>query len=121
MSEREPDPPLVARARAQLDHDVAALDETTRARLRAARLRALGTLERPATTRRAFVAPRGLVATAAGAAVLALVVASWRQREDTEGKLAVELDDVELLASADDLELYDDLDFYRWLAEDAAL
>ncbi len=121
MNEPEPDHPLAARARAQLDHDAAALDETTRVRLRAARLRALAALEGPASARRGFGAPRGLVATAAGAAVLALVVASWPQREGTEGALAVELDDVELLASADDLELYDDLDFYRWLADDAAL
>jgi len=117
MSERDREEPLAARARAQLDQDVDSLDETTRARLRAARLRALDAHGE----RRRFALPRGLLAATAGAVALFLVVSSWRQQARRDLPLGEDLDDVEILAAADDLELYDDLDFYRWLAQDGAL
>lgn len=120
MSGRDRDEELAARARAQLDRDLEGLDESTRARLRAARLRALDGLE-DRGARRGFAAPRGLLAASAGAVALALVVASWRQRDGAEHALADELDDADILASTDDWELYDDLDFYRWLDEDGTL
>lgn len=117
MSEHDREQELVARARAQLDRDVEALDETTRARLGAARLRAL---DAPGERRR-FAVPGGLLAASAGAAALLLVVSTWRQQARRDLAPGDDLDDVEILAAADDLELYDDLDFYRWLAEDGTL
>jgi len=124
MSGRDRDEELVSRARAQLDRDVDALDETTRARLRAARLRALDALDAPRAWH-GLAAPRRLLLASAAALALVLAttswLAAWRQRESAARTLADGLDDVEILATADDLELYDDLDFYRWLADEGTL
>lgn len=111
MSEADPrDSELVRRARRELDRGVEELDEGTRLRLRAARLRALDALE----GRSPFGARAAL---AAGVCVLAvaLVSAWWLRRLPHGTAFGDGLEDVELLAAADDLELYDDLDFYRWL------
>lgn len=115
MSEREREDPLAARARAQLDRDADALDEATRLRLRAARLRSLDALDaRPsfAIRRRVAVASAGV-----GALALAFAAARWARAPAADLAFGDALDDVEILAGADDLELYDDLDFYRWLED----
>ncbi len=113
MSEQDRDDPIAARARAQLERDAEALDEATRLRLRAARLRALDALgERAPRGIR-----RGLAAAGAGLGALALVTAVSRWSREPARDLAFgdALDDVEILGAADALELYEDLDFYRWL------
>jgi hypothetical protein len=114
MSTDERDEAIVARVRRALDERANALDPETRVRLRAARLRALDALEE----RRAFGARAALAAAAAGLAGIGLFAAWWLR----EPPLALEgLEDVEILAAAEDWELYDDLDFYRWLEEDGAI
>jgi hypothetical protein len=117
MSEDRRDDAIVRRARQVLDRQVEALDETERARLRAARLRALDALDegRPLATR------RGLAAAGAGALGLMLVTSWWIRHPAPELAAADGLEDLDILAAADDLELYDDLDFYRWLAESEAI
>ncbi len=111
MTGDEQDGAIVERARRALDRQADALDEPTRAKLRAARLRALSALGE----RRRFDARPALAA--AGTALLGLSIAVvWWLREPTPAFDAFE--DVEILiANDEDWELYDDLDFYRWLEE----
>jgi hypothetical protein len=113
MSDRDPDDEIARRARAALDRSIEEIDPATRARLVAARRTALEGLDQP---RRDF-AGRGALATAAafGAAGLVLAASWWLRKPAEPIALEGALDDVEILADGDDLELYDELEFYRWL------
>lgn len=86
------------------------LDAATRARLRAARAHALQT---PARAGHAWLWPAGGVALA-GVALLSWAL--WLHVPATHAPAALE--QLELLSSADSLELYSDLEFYQWLASD---
>ena len=103
----DPDTELLKRVRAELDRDVRDLDELTVARLRAARHRALDA--RP--HRKLWWAAAGLTATAATAALVAILVVS-----PATAPPANSLEQIDLLADAD-IELFENLEFYRWLAE----
>lgn len=114
MNEDPHDQRFARHAAEQLTRDADALDDATRARLRAARLRALSALDdRP---RRAF--RFGVPAAAAvAAAVLAtvLIVPRWSAERPQETIASLDLEDLEILAATEDLELYEHLEFYRWL------
>ncbi|HFD80114.1 MAG TPA: hypothetical protein ENK05_06970 [Gammaproteobacteria bacterium] len=100
---------LAEAARRQLDRHAEAVDELTAARLAALRRRAL----LQATPRRL---PRWLPAAAVAAAAL-LAVLLWMQpllRTTAPGG------GLELVASSEDLELIEDLEFYDWLEETQA-
>ena len=106
------DESLQQRARAALDARAETLDGATRSRLRQARARAqaLARARRPVAT-----TPRPRWAVALAAVLLLAVALVWQQQA---GRLAPEaVEDLEVLASSDDLELYQDLDFYLWLDE----
>ena len=115
MSDRERDDEIALRARAALDRSADEVDAATETRLRAARRAALDALDAPPSvwSRRAL-----LSASAAGAAGLLFGVSWWLRTPAIPVALDDDLDDVEILAGADDLELYDDLEFYRWLDDD---
>jgi hypothetical protein len=95
---------FVEAVKRQLDTQSEALDELTLARLRAARKRAL----EAGTGRRRYWLPALGTATAA---VLALAFLLWPASRE----LPVTLDDWEIVASQDDLELIEEYDFYEWL------
>jgi len=115
MSDDERDDAIAARARALLDQSVEELDPITRARLRAARMRALDV---DATVR---LRARRLAVAGAGALGLLAALSWWMRGANGPRALAEGFEDEEILAAGDDLELYDDLDFYRWLEEDGAI
>lgn len=99
---------FLKRVRAELDRGTDALDELTVARLRAARRRALDARPRA----RIWLAAGGVTAAVVTAALLAVLLAP-----PTGGPPgATGLEQIELLADAD-VDLYNDLEFYRWLAE----
>ncbi len=108
------DPDEIARrARSLLDRSADELDAATRARLGAARTEALAALRAPRplwARRRALV-----VAAAFGAAVLAFGASWWMRAPSGPLSFGDDVDDVDILAGTDDLEMYDDLEFYRWL------
>lgn len=93
------------------------LDAATASRLRAARTAALAQLDRKPRHAGAWLLPAGVAAGAALAAVLVM-------RTGTEPPAPLQhaaAEDLEILLSGEDLELYADLDFYQWLeAEDDA-
>ena len=94
-----------------------ALDELTLAKLKAARMRALEQVgQRP---RYAWWLPTGF-ATAVISALLIINV--WNQtsiRDSVEPELSA-FDDLQLLSAGEELDMFEDLDFYLWLASEAA-
>ncbi len=102
---REQDQNFVARAKGVLDRTEESVDPTMRARLRQARLRALESSP--------SLLPRFVWATAT---VTVLVAALWLSQPVVLSP-APPLEDIEILASMDDIEFYDDLDFYHWLVD----
>ncbi|WP_127477780.1 hypothetical protein [Sulfurivermis fontis] len=101
---------LIAQVRAALDESVANLDAVTRSRLAQARARA----QRPQRQRRYWWLPLG------GAVLASLFAAMlWLGQPALLPGTAVDsATDFELLTASEDLELYQELDFYHWLAEE---
>lgn len=103
---REQDHDFVARAKGILDRTEESVDLTMLVQLRQARLRALESS--PSRL------PRFVWATAT---MTVLVAALWLTQSVVLSP-APPLEDIEILASTDDIEFYDDLDFYHWLADE---
>lgn len=102
---------LVAGIRQQLDRSCNALDGQTLSRLNRIRHAAL---ERKQTRATRMLLPFGGFVTAC---VLALVVTTFLPGTAPEGLApAAPLEDIDLLTSADSLALYEDYEFYEWLA-----
>ena len=112
---------LEQRAKAVFDESVASLDGQTQARLARARQAALREVEPKAADRngRRWMPAAGLAA----AALAAVGIAVFRDRSDNQtlakNQRATPLEDMDLLAADDDLDIVQDLDFYSWL-DDAA-
>lgn len=113
MSTTDRDQKFVGRLRRRL-MEGEALDARTRSRLNQARQEALAELDRPG---RAFMtAPGGWLT--AGGAVAAGVVVALLLRQGGLGPVApgyLPADDMEIILSEGELELYDDLEFYAWV------
>lgn len=99
---------LMQRVKIILDHSVDELDQQTILRLQRARLDAL--TPRPSSTRWMFA---GTLATLS-IAVLALTL--WMSKPVTVMPVH-EPNDLEVVTAAENLEFYDEIDFYRWLAD----
>lgn len=102
---------LVKFAKQTLDHSIQNMDAATTARLQAARHKAL-------TRSHKSIWGWGLQPTWAMAAVCLLIISLAIWNNDTPhspGTLPFE--DVEILANVDGWELYEELEFYTWLAE----
>ena len=96
---------FVNNIRQSLDQSVEELDAVTRARLRAARLSALEAgQKRPVWHNRLALA---------SAMSVTLVVGVWMTQKTVDNDLPI--DDLQILTSNDDLEMYRDLEFYQWL------
>jgi len=102
--------------KSQFEHDLkqqlqrsSELDAATARRLQTARSKALE--NRP---QRQFVPWAGGLALAS---VTALAVGLWWQQPQDLLADSSDFEDLELLASTEDMSLYEDLDFYLWLAE----
>lgn len=106
-------------ARTKLEASVNALDAHTLSRLHSARSHAVEAAGRQPFWRAPdWLLPLGAVASA----TLVLVVGSvlWMSNPpDNYAALAPE--EREIVASEDNLEIYTDLDFYHWLAQQAAM
>jgi len=98
---------LLRAVRAELDRSAADLDELTLARLRAARRHALA-----ARPRRHWLLAGGLAAGALAAGLAAFLLLAPPAAPPVPG-----LEQIDLLSAAD-LDLYKDLEFYHWLADD---
>jgi hypothetical protein len=104
------------KARALFEDSVERLDAGTRSRLTQARNRALDEVSKGGVQRRWLWAPAGGVALAA---IVAVVLSSngWRSGADT-GALALE--DIDIVADSENLEMLEDVEFYQWLGDTGA-
>lgn len=103
---------LVETITAHLDRSAATLDEGIARRLRAARAETVAAAGRP----RRKLSWRWL--TAGGfATVAALIVAGvlW-MNSGRKATAVANLDDMEIVTAKEQMQFYEDLDFYRWLA-----
>ena len=99
------------RARALLEQSAERLDHHTVQRLERARTAALKGHERSAPRR---VAPWVGVAVAASL-VAAVALDVWQSSERVPQAPEVATNDMELMTAQDDIEFYQDLEFYEWL------
>lgn len=118
---RDDDERLIERIRQRLDADTVALDGATLARLEQARRQAVAAAGRP--PRRRWSTARidrhqpgdWLLPAGAFASVVATAVALTIMVGDSGNGLAREVDDLEMLTAGEEIELYENLEFYQWL------
>jgi hypothetical protein len=110
---QQEDERFIARAKQLLDQSVAGIDHPTVLRLQRARHAAC-----------AAGPPRGWWILWAGglamASVAALTLMLWTKQPALENHHAPVLEDMDLVMSAENIELAEDLEFYHWLADDDA-
>jgi hypothetical protein len=113
MTSEKSEKALVQSLKKILDETEAETDPRVRMRLRSARIRALETLASPAPWY--AILPRWAMAGGlATALALVLTFSLWTSKEQYKVPSA-QVEDLELLTTKEKLELYKDLDFYRWL------
>ena len=105
------------KARALFEDSVELLDARTRSKLTQARNRALDEVKNGAVRRRWIWAPAGGVALAAIVAVVMLQTGGVRSGADT-GALALE--DIDIVADSENIEMLEDVEFYMWLDDATA-
>lgn len=106
---------LERRAREAFDASVERLDGRTRSRLSQARHAALAELKRTQALRARwpFLVPAGGLAASAALALFFIA----RPTTDSFTQQAPPLEDLEIAASVENIELLEDMEFYAWLAE----
>ena len=108
---------FLEKAKEALDRDAGSLDRETLDRLRAMRLRAVEAAEQPPGL--LFRLPRwakaGAFATVAAAVIVFFV---WFQPPAKQDLALKNPEDFEIIVAKDNIDLYEDLDFYSWLADD---
>lgn len=110
---------FVQRIKSELDRSCATLDGATQSRLNALRHAALAHGQRPQSWW-SRILPAGSLATAC-ALVLALVLQPVLQSGIGSADSAAPLEDIDLLVASEELDLYEEYEFYQWLAtSDAA-
>ena len=114
VNDPTPDP-LEQRSRELFEDSVGRLDARTRSRLNQARQQALNELNKGTTRRYWLAAPLGGLA---AAVVIAVLMMTGRQTTTpVQESAALPLDDFDIVADADSLELLQDVEFYSWMAE----
>lgn len=108
MNDRDKEKKFAGSVKAVLDRSLEDLDGSVQVRLREARRKALESTPKGIP---AFLWAGGF----ATASVLVLVTGLWLFQPASSPVMSLE--DVEVLAAAEDPEFYDELDFYHWLAE----
>lgn len=88
-------------------------DAVTRMRLRSARFRALEAAEKPVPWYNRF--PKWITAGGLATAMVIVMAISFWHSTDQQPKTAGQVEDLEIMATHEQLDLYKDLDFYRWL------
>ena len=111
MKQDEKDQAFLDNARQLLDHSVDTIDEETSSRLRQLRYQALDNKPKKLS----WFTPYS--AFAATAAVLVLTVTVWlTQTTNINDELVLE--DIPLLTAGEELDFYQDLEFYNWLDDE---
>ena len=106
---------LERKSRALFDDSVERLDAHTRSQLTQARNRALDEVKTGALRRRWIWAPAGGVALAA----IVAVALSWSGLRPSAEPGDSALEDIDIVADSENLDMLEDVEFYMWL-DDAA-
>lgn len=106
------------------DKQTNALDDNILKRLKASRQQAIDSMpptkQSNSDSNDIFPSWLSSVSTATAFASVALIISSlWLQTDIKTQSLATPLDDIELLSSTDELEFYENLDFYIWVEDEA--
>lgn len=109
MSKNDREEALLRQVKNSLDASIETLDAATCTRLRAARTHAL---------RHPRARPPWLLWPAGGVALAAALLSWTLWFNGPVSHTPAALEQLELLSSTENLELYTDLDFYQWLAGD---
>ncbi len=122
MNDSEIDNPsdraIEERARAALRESVERLDARTLSKLTQARHTAMAQLQRSRVQRmRRFMLPAGSVA---AAALVTVVMWTGYTPSGTRPGAELAVDDVELVANEENLDLLQELEFYSWVGSEAA-
>jgi hypothetical protein len=114
VTDKQTDAEFVDRVRRALDDGAERLDPGVLSRLNRIRHQAMDAAGSPEArkTRWGFLKPAGVVA----ALCLILAIGLWGQRGAVPPQWAGP-ENVEIWAEADEFELYEDLEFYTWLAQ----
>ena len=108
--------PIEERSRELFDDSVERLDARTRSRLNQARQRALEEVKKGSVRRYWMAAPLGGLAAAALIA-LVLIRSGGEAITPSSDEAAMALDDIDIVADADNFELIQDVEFYSWLPD----
>jgi hypothetical protein len=112
MSKEQPQDDFIRKIVEQLACNEAEIQPDTAARLRGSRLKALELVERPSSA----LIPRWLTFSGlATAVVLVVAVSLWTMVPKT-AEIAMNPEDMEVLTAPEQIDLFRDLEFYRWLA-----
>jgi len=115
MKEDEREETFVCSIVRGLDDEVDRLPAAVVGRLRDGRVRAIGVPQGRGC--RSRIVPRWITAGGfATAAVLVAAVSIWYGGDRSSAQVR-NLDELEIASAQEQLELYEDLDFYRWLAD----
>ena len=107
--QRDPNSQFENDLKQALDQSSDTLDGKTLSRLRQARTKALESPYKPN-----YFSHWGPVAAAASVSALAIGLWLYQPTQENHTMMA-NLEDLELLAAQEDIEFYEDLDFYLWL------
>jgi len=114
MNGDEQEKRLLEKAKSLLSEAAENLDSQTKRRLERIRLDALSSAE--AKEARFFPRPRWVTAGAFAAAGMAAVAVFFWLRTSTGDFPDKHIEDFEMITSTENMDLYENLDFYRWLA-----
>lgn len=106
---------FLQRVKQELDAGVEQLDPVTLARLKSGRMRALEKAHQGGW--RFTDIPRWVTAGGFATVTVAVVAVSLWSAAPRRNMVAAHPEDREIVASREQFDLYDDLEFYRWLAE----
>ncbi|HOI14838.1 MAG TPA: hypothetical protein PK036_00710 [Geobacteraceae bacterium] len=113
MSGEEKDRVFAERMRKLLDESAVRPDEQTRMRLRSIRLKALEVAEQGMPWYLRF--PRWVTAGGLATAMVLVIAVSLWMGTGRNALPVTQVEDLDILTNNEQLELYKDLDFYRWL------
>ncbi|WP_455366799.1 hypothetical protein [Kaarinaea lacus] len=109
---------FLSAAKTTLESSVEQIDDHTQARLAAIRRRAVDTAaNKPPLASSVFsrwFLPVGGLATACAAVLVAVTL--WTQEPEQNSAPVAVLEDLNILTGSDELEFYQELEFYEWLA-----
>jgi hypothetical protein len=106
---------LERKARELFDDSVERLDAHTRSQLTQARNRALDEVKKGGVRRRWLWAPAGAMALAA----IVAVMLSWNGLRSSAEPGASALEDIDIVADSENLDMLEDVEFYMWLDDTA--